>query len=79
MSAWTRINGLYIPKEDTKTQQPVYLRKFDCPHCGKFYDRDIQDAEEATIGNAGPGPRIPHINCPQCKKCMGCGNDRQQL
>lgn len=68
---FVKSNGIYLPKPQ-RSERPVYLRKFDCPHCGEFYDRDAQDSEEATIGNTGPGPHIPHINCPQCKKCMGC-------
>lgn len=75
------VNGLLVSIEEPKKQYsaPVYLRKFDCPHCGRFYDADVECHAEATIGQMGPGPHIPHSTCPGCKKCMGCSEERIEI
>jgi transcription elongation factor Elf1 len=72
MTEYTKKNGIFLPQEKPKKQSPVYLDKFDCPHCGVYFDASTQGGEVYTVGNVGPGPHIPHMHCPECKKCMGC-------
>lgn len=49
-----------------------YAEKWNCPHCGTFYDpQEHPGAEEATIsGIVLSEPAIPHIPCPACRACM---------
>jgi hypothetical protein len=55
------------------------LIEWDCPHCGTHYDSRVQEAEEKTVGRINQvDPWIPHITCPSCKNCMGCGRDKPQ-
>jgi hypothetical protein len=55
------------------------LIEWDCPHCSLHYDSRVQEAEEKTVGTIDLGqPWIPHIVCPGCKKCMGCGSDKEE-
>lgn len=42
-----------------------------CPHCR--HEFDPSGMEEATVGSMLPGSTgLPHTNCPNCGKCVGC-------
>lgn len=52
----------------------------ECPHCKQSFDS--YGREEATIGSISiPGypsrPKLPHVTCPQCKKCIACAIEDQ--
>ena len=69
---------LWLPKKKEKKTNPLHSytdeTTWDCPHCGVFFDREKQDAEEATVGTLVGG--LPHMVCPSCKECMGCDCER---
>jgi hypothetical protein len=51
------------------------LKQWNCPHSGEYYDSEVQNGEEKTVGQMGKD-LIPHIYCPKCNQCMGCEDDR---
>lgn len=45
-------------------------RHWRCPHCEVRYDWEAHPREVAQYVDNEPG--IPHIECPSCRRCMGC-------
>lgn len=73
-----KVNGLLVPIEENKQDNsPAYLKQFNCPHCGYYHDDEANPLEQKTVGQAGPGPHIPHSDCPVCGMCMGCESDEK--
>jgi len=78
MAEWLQHqSGLILPKpKPAPPPEKVRPDTWNCPRCGYYYDFAVESAkgpiEEATVGSIGPNT-IPHINCPECDKCMGCG------
>ena len=72
MTKFKRKNGILVPVVKDKPKKKKRPTEWNCPRCGEFYDSTKQVNEEATVGSLRPDA-IPHILCPKCKKCMGCG------
>lgn len=79
MTIFKMKNGILQPKEEPKKPKrvvPQRAKQWNCPKCGYFYDTEVEPSrEEATVGYIGMDGEtyIPHIDCPECKECMACG------
>lgn len=77
MTDFIKSGALWVPKEKPKQvpNKTVYAKQWDCPHCGYYYDKDVEPSrEEYTVGSIclDDKPMIPHIVCPECGECMAC-------
>ena len=62
-----------ITKKTWKNKTELEKGRYGCD-CGNIMDTNKDDFLESTVGSSLSS--LPHIICPQCKKCLGCASKK---